>query len=73
MLYSREDSFSGGIAVLTGYSRFTGEDYLLDISRDAVNWTMSYHGNAAGSVIGDERLAGLGPNRGYDFQITSEL
>ena len=42
-------------------------------SQDAVNWTLTYHGDPAGSVIGDERESGLGSNRGSELCTTIEL
>ncbi|KAL8705680.1 MAG: hypothetical protein Q9201_001200 [Fulgogasparrea decipioides] len=48
------------------YSRFNNDVSLLQSTRNGVNWTLTYHGDPAGSVIGDERESGLGPNRGYD-------
>lgn len=44
--------------------RFTGNQSILQNNRNGVNWTLSYHGDSAGSVIGDERESGLGANRG---------
>lgn len=52
--------------------RFTGNDSLAQTARNAVNWTLSYHGDPAGSVIGDERESGLGPNRGTELCTTVE-
>ena len=40
---------------------------LIRTSRDAVNWTFTYHGDPAGSVIGDERESGMAPNRGSEL------
>lgn len=47
--------------------RFTKDESLLSHNRDGVNWTFTYHGDAAGSVIGDERESGLGANRGSEL------
>ena len=44
--------------------RFTRNDSILQNNRNGVNWTFSYHGDLAGSIIGDERESGLGANRG---------
>lgn len=52
---------------LHGCSRFNDDTSLLDSTRNGVNWTLTYHGDPAGSIIGDEREAGLAPNRGYDY------
>lgn len=47
--------------------RFNNDTFLLENTRNGVNWTLSYHGDPAGSVIGDERESGLRPNRGSEL------
>ncbi len=47
--------------------RLTGNQSLLDANRNGVNWTFSYHGDPAGSIIGDERESGQGTNRGSEL------
>ena len=47
--------------------RFTANESLLDNNRDGVNWTFTYHGDPAGSIIGDEREAGINANRGSEL------
>ena len=47
--------------------RFSKESSLPDLSLQAINETLTYHGTASGVIIGDERLAGLGPNRGTEL------
>lgn len=47
--------------------RYTGNDSILQNNRNGVNWTFSYHGDVAGSIIGDERETGLGSNRGSEL------
>ena len=47
--------------------RFTHNQSLLRNTRDGVNWTFTYHGAASGTIIGDEREAGLAPNRGSEL------
>ena len=47
--------------------RFTTNESLLDNNRDGVNWTFIYHGDPAGSIIGDEREAGINANRGSEL------
>ncbi|KAL8916449.1 MAG: hypothetical protein Q9208_008515, partial [Pyrenodesmia sp. 3 TL-2023] len=47
--------------------RFNNDASLLDSTRNGVNWTMTYHGDPAGAIIGDERESGLAPNRGTEL------
>lgn len=47
--------------------RHTGSQTELESSRNAVNWTFTYHGDVAGSILGDEREIGLAPNRGSEL------
>ncbi|KAI4258613.1 MAG: hypothetical protein LQ352_001148 [Teloschistes flavicans] len=47
--------------------RFNNDAFLLESTRNGVNWTFTYHGDPAGSVIGDERESGLRPNRGSEL------
>ena len=47
--------------------RFTGNSSILQNNRNGVNWTFSYHGDSAGSIVGDERESGLSANRGIYF------
>ena len=44
--------------------RFTGNKSILQNNRNGVKWTFGYHGDPAGSIIGDERESGLNANRG---------
>lgn len=50
--------------VLMVRSRFTADKSLLQNTRDGVNLTFAYHGDVAGSIIGDERESDRSPNRG---------
>ncbi|KAI9740231.1 MAG: hypothetical protein M1834_004809 [Cirrosporium novae-zelandiae] len=52
--------------------RFTSDDTLVESARNGVNWTLAYHGNAAGGIIGDERESGLSPRRGTELCTTVE-
>ena len=47
--------------------RFTANESLVDNNRIGVNWTITYHGDPAGSIIGDEREAGINANRGSEL------
>ncbi|CAF9904599.1 MAG: hypothetical protein ALECFALPRED_008617 [Alectoria fallacina] len=47
--------------------RFTGNDSILEKNRNGVKWTFSYHGDPAGSIIGDERESSLNANRGSEL------
>lgn len=47
--------------------RFRGNDSILQNNRDGVNWTFSYHGDSAGSIIGDERESSISANRGSEL------
>ncbi|KAL8737982.1 MAG: hypothetical protein Q9181_001164 [Wetmoreana brouardii] len=47
--------------------RFNNDASLLQSSRNGVNWTLTFHGDPAGSVVGDERESGLAPNRGSEL------
>ncbi len=47
--------------------RFTANESLLENNRIGVNWTFTYHGDPAGSIIGDEREAGINANRGSEL------
>ena len=47
--------------------RFTKNDTLATSARNGVAMTNKYHGNPAGSIIGDEMLAGLAPYGGSEL------
>ncbi|KAL8832452.1 MAG: hypothetical protein Q9191_000272 [Dirinaria sp. TL-2023a] len=53
--------------------RYTQNETQLQSTRDAVNWTLTYHGDVAGSVIGDERESNLSPNRGSELCTAVEI
>jgi Beta-L-arabinofuranosidase, GH127 len=52
--------------------RFTNDDSLVQVSHDAANWTFKYHGAASGTILADEREAGLNPDRGSELCTTVE-
>jgi len=70
---SPEYAFTHGVNAAQGLKagaaiyRFTADESLLGNNRDGVNWTFSYHGDPAGSIIGDEREAGINANRGSEL------
>lgn len=53
--------------------RMTKEDGLLTQTRNAVNWTYTYHGSSSGTIIADEHLGGLSPQRGYVYEYMYSL
>ena len=53
--------------------RYTSNQTELQSARDAVNWTLTYHGDVAGSIIGDEREVGLSPSRGSELCTAVEI
>jgi len=75
-----------GLKTMAVDYRFTGNASLLDTQRDAMNWTLTHHGAASYTVIGDERESNNAPNRGselctavefmysnsYAYQVTGE-
>lgn len=70
---SPDFAFTHGVNAVQGLKtgavlyRFNFNQSLIETSRDAVNWTFTYHGDPAGSVIGDERETGMAPNRGSEL------
>ena len=53
--------------------RFNKNQTLIQTVKDAVNWTLQYHGAPSATIIGDERISGLNPDRGSEFCTTVEL
>ncbi|KAF2103088.1 hypothetical protein NA57DRAFT_52623 [Rhizodiscina lignyota] len=47
--------------------RLTHNDSLVEVARNAVEWTQQYHGAASGVVLADERLEGLTPYYGSEL------
>ncbi|KAK5018466.1 hypothetical protein BJ546DRAFT_1061617 [Cryomyces antarcticus] len=68
-LYQYEHGVNAGQGLKAGavVRRFTNNDTLLKSTRDGVNYTFTYHGDAAGSIIADERMIGLAPSRGAEL------
>ncbi|KAL6721734.1 hypothetical protein ACLMJK_000839 [Lecanora helva] len=70
---SPEYAFTHGVNAAQGLKagaaiyRYTADTSLLDNNRNGVNWTFTYHGDPAGSIIGDERLSGVNANRGSEL------
>ena len=52
--------------------RYNKNQSLIQTSMDAVNWTIQYHGAPSGTILGDERISGLNPDRGSELCTTVE-
>ncbi|KAI9885016.1 MAG: hypothetical protein M1823_003184 [Watsoniomyces obsoletus] len=52
--------------------RMSRNDSLLETARNAVNWTFMYHGSPSGAIIGDERISGVSPRRGYLYRAIGD-
>ena len=53
--------------------RLTHSPATLAAAIRGVQWTLTYHGASSGGILGDERLAGLSPNRGTELCSVVEL
>ena len=60
-------NYAQGLKTMGVIYRWNNNQSLIQTSINAINWTLQYHGSAAGTVIGDERLSGAAPNRGSEF------
>jgi hypothetical protein len=56
-----------GLKVMGADYRFNKNTSLIQNVMDSVNWTIQYHSGPSGSILGDERISGLNPDRGSEF------
>ena len=52
--------------------RYNKNQSLIQTTMDAVDWIIRYHGAPSGTILGDERISGLNPDRGSEFCTTVE-
>ena len=65
--HSHSVNVGQGLSAGAALFRFTKNTSLLTANRGGVDWTFQYHGDPAGSIIGDERESGLRPDRGSEL------
>lgn len=53
--------------------RFTHNHDLARTAKNAVNWTITFHGAVSGTIIGDERIVGLSPYSGSELCTSVEI
>ncbi|KIM98411.1 hypothetical protein OIDMADRAFT_56776 [Oidiodendron maius Zn] len=62
-----------GLRYPTVLYRMTKNESLIPQTFNAVNWTYLYHGSRAGSIIADEHLGNLSPQRGSETCMAVEM
>lgn len=60
----KTDKWAIGLRYPSVLYRFNGNESLVQQTLDAVNMTATYHTSLSGTIIADEHLGGLSPQRG---------
>ncbi|KKY14018.1 hypothetical protein UCRPC4_g06879 [Phaeomoniella chlamydospora] len=77
--YIKTSGFTHGVNLAQGLRyptvlyRMTGNDSLKTQTYDAIDWTYQYHSSRSGSLIADEHLGGLSPQRGSELCMAVEM